>query len=119
MAKGSGKKKNDSGPSVDDAAKKESRTRKPARTSPIKTAVHDSDLKEVSAARAFVISFVLFTIILAPVIGLGAYFIQDAEGVGGLFQNREDAFLYGMLLGMIISFIGSIVFTRKAVAQPS
>ncbi len=72
---------------------------------------------EVSARRAFLLSFVMFSLFIAPVIGLGLYFARDVGAVSSVFSTREWTFLGGMLLGVLVAFVMSVVFTRKAVAQ--
>ena len=76
----------------------------------------DEPVEEVSAKRAFLLSFVLFSIFLAPVLGLGLYFGRNAGFLVDLFPNREIIFLAGMGLGILAAFVISIIFTRKAVA---
>jgi hypothetical protein len=76
-----------------------------------------SSTEEVTALRAFLISFVLFSLFIAPVIGLAFYFARDVGAVTSVFSNRELTFIGGMLLGILVAFVMSIVFTRKAVAQ--
>ncbi|UCC93748.1 MAG: hypothetical protein JSW25_03530 [Thermoplasmata archaeon] len=119
MAKGSGKgkkggasKKGDK-PKRDDKPKKEAQKR--SRFSPIKTQVHESGIKEVSALRAFLTSFVFFSLILAPVLGLGLYFAWDM--FTDLLETEEVAFMVGMAGGILISFVIAVLFTRKAVAS--
>lgn len=100
-------------------SKKEVRPKKEAqkksRIVPIKTAVHEPGMKEVSALRAFLTSLVFFTLILAPVLGLGLYFMWDA--VVDIFPTQEDAFMGGMAAGVVLAFVISLVFTRRAVAS--
>jgi len=116
MAKGSGKsKKGDKGK----FSKKQAAPRKPHRFNPIRTSRHESSMTEVSAKRAFLTSFILFSIILAPICGIGAYFTREFDAIVGLFSGREEAFVIGMAIGVVIAFMISILFTRKAIAQPS
>ena len=87
---------------------------KRSRFSPIKTPVHESGMREVSALRAFLISFVFLSLILAPVLGLGLYFAWDK--VIEYFPTPEGAFMAGMGFGLAVSFVIAVLFTRKAVA---
>ena len=87
---------------------------KRSRFSPIKTQVHESGIKEVSALRAFLTSFVFFSLILSPVLGLGLYFVWDV--VVDYFPTPEGAFMAGMGIGLAVSFVIAVLFTRKAVA---
>ena len=80
-------------------------------------AIEKSSTEEVTALRAFLLSFVLFSLFIAPVIGLVFYFARDVGAVSSVFSTREWTFLGGMLLGILVAFVMSIVFTRKAVAQ--
>jgi len=88
------------------------------RSSPTRTPLYEDrdESKEVSARRAFLTSFVMFSIILAPVLGIGLYFARNIEFVLEVFPSREDAYLGGMAMGLVIAFVVSIIFTRKAVA---
>ncbi|NIP34888.1 MAG: hypothetical protein GWN18_08105 [Thermoplasmata archaeon] len=122
MAKGSGKDKKKDEKSKKDKKSKGKREDKPkkeaqkrSRYVPIKTAVHEPGMKEVSALRAFLTSLIFFTLILAPVLGLGLYFMWDA--VVDLFPTQEDAFMAGMAAGVVLAFVISLVFTRRAVAS--
>ena len=126
MAKGSGKrKKGDKSKGKDKSSTKGSKpkkaqtTHKPHRYSPIRTSRHESSMEEVSAKRAFLTSFVLFSIILAPICGIAAYFARDFGSIAEWFSGREEAFIIGMAIGVVIAFGISILFTRKAIAQPS
>lgn len=119
MAKGSGKGKKDNKSKKDDRSKKEEKTRKKPKSSPIKTSHHESSMKEVSAKRAFLTSFVLFSAILAPVFGLGAYFARDISSLRDLLESSDMFFVFGMALGVLVAFVGAIIFTRKAIAQPA
>lgn len=113
MAKGSGKgKKGDKGKK---SGKPKKDAPKRSRFSPVKTQVHESDMREVSAGRAFLTSFVMFALILAPVLGLGLYFAREA--VIDTFPTPEEAFMAGMAAGLVVSFVISLIFTRKAVAS--
>ncbi len=118
MAKGSGKGKKDGkskkGEKFKKGDKPKKEVQKRSRFSPIKTPVHESAIKEVSALRAFLTSFIMFSLILSPVLGLGMYFIRDA--IVDTFPTAEEAFMFGMALGLVVSFVISVVFTRKAVA---
>jgi hypothetical protein len=118
MAKGSGKGKKGSASKKGDKPKKEDKSKKEAakrsRFSPIKTQVHESGIKEVSALRAFLTSFILLALILAPSLGLGLYFAWDM--VVETFETPEAAFMGGMGIGMAVSFVIAVLFTRKAVA---
>ena len=112
MAKGSGKGKKDVSSKKGDKFKKGGKPKKEAakrsRFSPIKTQVHESGIKEVSALRAFLTSFVFFSLILSPVLGLGLYFVWDS--VIDYFPTPEGAFMAGMGIGL------AVLFTRQAVA---
>ena len=126
MAKGSGKrKKGDKSKGKDKSSKKGYKskkaqtTHKPHRYSPIRTSRHESSMEEVSAKRAFLTSFVLFSIILAPICGIAAYFARDFGSIAEWFSGREEAFIIGMAIGVVVAFVISILFTRKAIAQPS
>ena len=122
MAKGSGKKKDEM--SKDFKAKKEAKAAKEARArqdaarrsrfSPVKTPVHEAETTEVSALRAFLTSLVLLSLILAPVMGLGLYFAWDMAT--DLFPRPESAFMAGMGIGVLASFVVALLFTRKAIA---
>jgi cation transport ATPase len=126
MAKGSGKGDKDEksakgkkGKKADKGKKlsKDERVREAirrSRFSPIKTPVHDADMKEISALRAFLTSLLFFALLLAPVLGLGFYFVWDKAA--DLFTTRETAFMYGMGAGIIAAFVIAVLFTRKAVA---
>jgi len=70
-------------------------------------------MKEVSALRAFLTSFLFLSLILAPVLGLGLYFAWD--NIGAL-ETPEGAFMAGMGIGVAVSFLMAVLFTRKAVA---
>ncbi len=125
MAKGSGKSKKDDKSKKDKRSKKdgkykkESKTRKAPKSSPIRTVHHESSMKEVSAKRAFLTSFILFSAILAPVFGLGAYFARDIGSIGDLLDSKETFFVVGMMAGVLVAFVGALLFTRKAIAQPA
>ena len=126
MAKGSGKrKKGDKSKGKDKSSKKGYTPKKaqmaykPHRTIPIRTSRHESSMTEVSAKRAFLTSFVLFSIILAPICGIAAYFARDFGSIAEWFSGREEAFIIGMAIGVVIAFGMSILFTRKAIAQPA
>lgn len=126
MAKGSGKrKKGDMSKGGEKPSKKTYKPKKKAtvhkahRISPIRTTQHDSSMTEVSAKRAFLTSLLLFSILLAPICGIGAYFARDIGSLEAFFSNREEAFIVGMAIGVVIAFVISILFTRKAIAQPS
>ena len=99
--------------------KKKATVHKAHRISPIRTTQHDSSMTEVSAKRAFLTSLLLFSILLAPICGIGAYFARDIGSLEAFFSNREEAFIVGMAIGVVIAFVISILFTRKAIAQPS
>ncbi|MCK5252007.1 MAG: hypothetical protein KAQ96_03625 [Thermoplasmata archaeon] len=130
MAKGSGKGKKGVKPQKDKEPKKGDKSKKGdkfkkggkpkkeavkrSRFSPIKTPVHEAGIKEVSALRAFLTSFVFFSLILAPVLGLGLYFVWDS--VIDYFPTPEGAFIAGMGIGLAVSFVIAVLFTRKAVA---
>jgi hypothetical protein len=118
MAKGSGKGKKGDKSKKGGGSKKGEGPKKDAvkrsRFSPIKTPVHESGMREVSALRAFLTSFIFFSLILSPVLGLGFYFAWDI--VVDYFETPEIAFMGGMGIGMAISFIIAVLFTRKAVA---
>lgn len=86
------------------------------RFAPVKTPVHESDIKEVTAMRAFLTSFILFTFILGPILALGAYLARDMSAVSGIFPAKEEAFIGGLVIGIALSFVISLWFTRKAVA---
>ena len=89
-----------------------------SRHTPVKTPVHESaPMKEVTATRAFLTSFVLFSLILGPVLGIGVYFGRTVDVVTSVFPSKEAAFMGGMAFGILVAFFVSIVFTRKAVAQ--
>jgi hypothetical protein len=89
-----------------------------SRFTPVRTAAHEStDAPEVTAGRAFLTSFVLFTLILGPVIGMGVYFARTADAINSVFPTKEGAFMGGMAIGILLALIVSVVFTRKAVAQ--
>ncbi len=124
MAKGSGKGKKDDKSKKDKRSKKdkkfkkESKTRKAPKSSPIRTVHHESSIKEVSAKRAFLTSFILFSAILAPVFGLAAYFARDIGSIGDLLDSNEAFFILGMSVGVLMAFVGALIFTRKAIAQP-
>jgi hypothetical protein len=81
-----------------------------------RAATKEEPVEEVSAKRAFLLSFVLFSIFLAPVLGLGFYFARNASFLVDLFPNKELLFIGGMGVGVLAAFVISIVFTRKAVA---
>jgi hypothetical protein len=126
MAKGAGKRKKggkskgkDKSSKKGDKPKKQQMTQKPHRYSPIRTSHHDSSMKEVSAKRAFLTSVLLFSIILAPILGIVLYFARDVSSLEAFFSNREEAFIAGMAIGVAFAFVISILFTRKAIAQPS
>jgi hypothetical protein len=119
MAKGSGKGKKGDKSKKDLKPKKDDRTRKAPKSSPIRTVHHESSMSEVSAKRAFLTSFVLFSAILAPVFGLGAYFARDMGSLQGLMDTAEAFFVMGMLGGVAVAFVGSLIFTRKAIATSS
>ena len=74
-------------------------------------------LEEVTAKRAFITSFVMLSLFLAPVLGLGMYFARESDMLSAIFSTREWTFLGGMFIGILIAFVMSIVFTRKAVAH--
>jgi hypothetical protein len=124
MAKGSGKgKKSDKPKKGDksqkaDASKKGGKPKKDAvkrsRYSPIRTKVHESGIKEVTALQAFLTSFIFLSLILAPVLGLGLYFAWNI--VVDYFSTPEMAFMSGMGIGLTLSFVIALLFTRKAVA---
>lgn len=119
MAKGSGKGKKDGKPDKGKLSKKDEKQRKEAakrsRFVPVKTPVHDADMLEISALRAFLTSFVFFILLLAPVLGLGLYFAWDL--VVDIFSSQEEAFMAGMGIGVGVSFIIAVLFTRRAVAS--
>ncbi len=126
MAKSSGKRKKGDkskgkGKSSKKAykPKKDQRVQKVHRFNPIRTTHHESSMKEVSAKRAFLTSFILFSIILAPIFGLGVYFTRDVNTIVDWFSGREEAFIAGMAIGVVVAFVISILFTRKAIAQPA
>ena len=48
---------------------------------------------------------------------MGVYFGRSVEVVSSVFPTKEAAFMGGMAIGVLVAFIVSIVFTRKAVAQ--
>ncbi len=124
MAKGSGKGKKDASSKKEGASKKDAKVSKEARArqeaarrsrfNPIKTPVHEPATMEVSALRAFITSLVLLSLILAPVMGLGLYFAWDLAA--DLFSRPESAFMSGMGLGVLVSFLVALLFTRKAIA---
>lgn len=141
MAKGSGKGKKDEvskkdekplkddKPVKDEKAKKADKSKKGGKSkkgikpkkdaakrtrfTPVKTPVLESSMKEVSALRAFLVSFLFLTLILAPTLGLGLYFAWD--NIDAL-KTPEDAFMIGMGLGTAVGFVMAVLFTRKAVA---
>lgn len=89
-----------------------------SRFTPVRTAAHEpTDVPEVTAGRAFLTSFVLFSLILGPVIGMGVYFGRTAEAINSVFPTKEGAFMGGMVIGILLALVVSVVFTRKAVAQ--
>jgi hypothetical protein len=121
MAKGSGKGKKGGKSKKGGKPKKEDKGKQTAsqksRFSPIKTQVHESDTKEVTAIQAFLTSLILFSLLLGPIMGLGAYLARDMSAVSGLFPAKEEAFMGGMAIGIAISFLISLLFVRKAVAS--
>ena len=115
MAKGSGKDgKGDKGKQSKKAEKAKREAAKRSRFVPVKTPVHDADMKEISALRAFLTSLLFFALLLAPVLGLGLYFAWDI--VVDYFSTPEQAFMGGMGLGIAVAFVIAILFTRRAVA---
>ncbi len=126
MAKGSGKgnkdekadkgkkgKKSDKGRKLTKDERQKEAIRR-SRFSPIKTPVHEAGMKEISALRAFLTSLLFFALLLAPVLGLGLYFVYDS--LADLFTSPEEAFMAGMGVGIVASFVIAVLFTRKAVA---
>jgi hypothetical protein len=95
---------------------KDSKGKRPKKGGPPRSPKKEEVREEVSASRAFIISFIMFSIILAPVLGLGLYFGRTAEAISSVFTSPEGSFLGGMLIGVSLAFIISLVFTRKAVA---
>ena len=73
--------------------------------------------EEVTATQAFLVSFVFFSLILAPVLGLGLYFARSMEFVAESFVTREGTFLGGMAVGVAAAFVIALIFTRRAVAS--
>jgi hypothetical protein len=136
MAKGSGKGKKDTSDKDKKAkedkkstkagkgekrSKKDKKPEKPKReatkrpkTSPIKTPIHEPEMKDISALRSFLTSFLLFALLLAPVLGLGLYFAWDAAV--DILPTAEDAFMAGMGAGIAVAFVIAVLFTRKAIA---
>jgi hypothetical protein len=41
------------------------------------------------------------------------------ETVQGAFTYAETFFLLGMAVGVLVAFVGAIIFTRMAIAQPA
>jgi hypothetical protein len=76
-----------------------------------------STKEEVTFKQAFSLSFLMFSVILAPVLGLGLYFVRNAEFLTNIFASREDVFLGGMAIGVALAFVVSIIFTRRALAH--
>ena len=126
MAKGSGKgkkddksdkgkkdKKSDKGRKLTKAERQKEAIRR-SRFSPIKTPVHEAGMREISALRAFLTSLLFFALLLAPVLGLGLYFVYD--NFADLFSTPEQAFMAGMGAGIAAAFVIAVLFTRKAVA---
>lgn len=74
---------------------------------------------EVTARSAFTVSFVLFSLLLAPIVGLGAYFGRDISFLQAVFDKPVSVFLGGFAIGILAAFVISIVFTRRAIAQAS
>ena len=74
---------------------------------------------EVTARSAFTVSFVLFTLLLAPIAGLGAYFGRDVSFLQAIFDKPVSVFLGGFAIGILAAFVISIVFTRRAIAEAS
>ena len=118
MAKGPGKGKRNDASKKDKGSKKDDRSRREAakrsRVVPIKTPVHEPRMREISALRSFITSFVFFALILAPVLGLGLYFGWDI--VIDYFPTEEDAFMGGMAVGVGAAFVIAVLFARKTVA---
>ncbi len=107
MARGSGKKK-----SSKKAAREKGVKVRPPRSKPKEKEV---PREEISALSAFILSFGLLALIIAPVMGLLVYFFFDVESITAFFQEPEWAFLGGMGIGVVAAFAGGLVFTYYAV----
>jgi hypothetical protein len=111
MARGSGKKKGSKKTSKRGAKDKGVRI-KPGRSKPKEKEV---PREEISALSAFILSFGLLSLIIAPVLGLLLYFFFTVESITAFFQEPEWAFLGGMGIGVGAAFAGGLVFTYYAV----
>jgi hypothetical protein len=99
------------------AKAKDTKGKRPKKGDLIKAAHVDEKEEEVSALQAFLLSFIMLSVILAPVLGLGIYFGRSVETISSVFPTPEGTFLGGMLIGVLVAFVVSIIFTRRAVAQ--
>ena len=99
------------------AKAKDTKGKRPKKGDLIKAAHREERAEEVSALQAFLLSFIMFSLVLAPVLGLGIYFGRSVESISSVLPTPEGTFLGGMLVGVLVAFVISLVFTRRAVAQ--